>query len=177
LGMNSRTVTDRALVVHLVNTPDFLKGRINPKFALGGIVGGLALVIAAALREAVTGEGNLLVEILVAAGIVGLLVLYGYLRLWNATVFIHGGKVGVTNWLGLSQTVPIASVDHLRRTAELWTGERLPRGVLFIVTKDRRHSLRFGGGDRLEPGGLEGIAARVGVPIEGLWTDLPTWHP
>lgn len=78
---------------------------------------------------------------------------------------------------GIDYSVPVESVDHLHRTAEVWTGERLPRGVLFIVTKDRKKSLRFGGGDRLESGGLERIAAQVGVPIEGSWTDLPRWLP
>jgi hypothetical protein len=170
-------VTDNALVVHLVNVPNFWKGRTDPKLAVGGIVAGLAVIVGAAMREATTGEGNLLAEVLVAVAIVGLLVLYGYLRLWNATLFVRKGEVGVTNWLGLSRTVRVESVDHFRRTAEVWTGERLPRGVLFIVTKDRKHSIRFGGGDRLEPGGLERIAATVGAPIEGSWTDLPTWHP
>jgi hypothetical protein len=170
-------VTDDALVVHLVNVPNFWKGRTDPKLAVGGIVAGLAVIVGAAMREATTGEGNLLTEVLVAVAIVGLLVSYGYLRLWNATLFVRSGKVGVTNWLGLSRTARVESVDHFRRTAEVWTGERLPRGVLFIVTKDRKHSIRFGGGDRLEPGGLERIAAMVGAPIEGWWTDLPTWRP
>lgn len=173
----SRSTADNVLVVHLVNVPDFWKGRTDPKLATGGIAAGLVLVVAAALREAITGKGNLLAEILIAAAIVGSLVLYGYLRLWNTTVFVRGGKVGVTDWLSFSRTVPVESVDHFHRTAEVWTRERLPRGVLFIVTKDRKHSIRFGGGDRLEPGGLERIAAIVGAPIEGSWTDLPTWHP
>src|SRR5207248_8711570 len=144
---------------------------------VGGVVGGLVIVIGAAVRQAMTGEGQLFVDFLVALAIVGLLFVYAYMRLWNATVFVRDDKVGVTDWLGLSRSVPKVSVDHFRRTAEVWTGERLPRGVLFIVTRDRKRSLRFGGGDRLEPGGLERIAERVGAPIEGSWTELPTWHP
>jgi hypothetical protein len=168
---------DDGLVVHLVNTPNFWKGRADTKVALGGVVSGFVIVMGAAIRQAVTGEEQLLADVLFAVAIIGLLFLYAYLRLWNATVFVRGGKVGVTNWLGLSRSVAIGSVDHFRRSAEVWTGERLPRGVLFIVTKDRRHSLRFGGADRAEPGGLERIAPTVGAPIEGSWTDLPTWRP
>jgi len=118
-----------------------------------------------------------MLEVLIALFIVGMLVLYGYLRFWNASVFMREGEVGVTNWLGMTRSVPANSVDHFRRTAEVWTGESKPRGVLFIVTKDPKRSLHFGGGDRLEPGGLERIAQRIGVPIEGSWTDLPTWNP
>jgi hypothetical protein len=165
------------LVIHLINTPNFWKGRIDTRLALAGVVGGLIVVIGAAVRAAVTGEGQLFADILVGAAIFGLVVLYGYLRHWNATVFIKSGRVGITNWLGLSRSVPASSVDHFHRTAEVWTGEKLPRGLLLIVTKDRRSSLRFAGGDRLEPGGLERVAAMIGVSIQGSWTDLPTWRP
>jgi len=165
------------MIVHLVNTPKFWRGRVDPKISLGGVVGGLVLVIAAAVREALTGGGQLLVDFLIAVAIVGSLFVYAYLRLWNATFLGREGRVDVKNWLGFGRSVPTKSVDHFHRTAEVWTGERLPRGVLFIVTKDRKHSVRFGGGDRLEPGGLERIAAMVGAPIEGSWTDLPTWRP
>ena len=109
---------DGVLIVHLVNTPNFWKGRVDPKLASGGVVGGTVLVIAAAVREAVTGEGQLLVDMLIAVAILALLFVYAYMRLWNATVFVRNGRVGVTNWLGLSRSVPIESVDHLRRTAE-----------------------------------------------------------
>ncbi len=170
-------MTDDVLIVHLVNTPSFWKGRVDSKLSSGAVVGGLVVVIAAAAREALTGEGQLLFDILVAIAIVALLFVYAYMRRWNATVFVRKGRVGVTNWLGLSRHVPLESVDHFHRTAEVWTGEKLPRGVLFIVTKDRKASLRFGGGDRLEPGGLERVAAKVGAPIEGSWNELPTWIP
>jgi hypothetical protein len=178
LRREMRTASDDGLVLHLTNTPpNFWKGRVDTRLALSGIVGGLIVVIGAAVREALTGGGQLFAELLIAAAIIALLFLYGYMRLWNASVFMRSGRIGVTNWLGLSRSVPVESVDHFHRTAEVWTGEQLPRGVLFIVTKDRRTSLRFGGGDRLEPGGLERIAARIGVPIEGSWTELPTWKP
>lgn len=166
------------MIIHLVNTPNFWKGRrTDTRRAAYGAIGGLVLVIGAALREALTGTGDVLADLLIAVAILGLLVLYAYMRLWNATVFVRGGRVGTTNWLGISRSVPAESVDHLHRTAEVWTGEQLPRGVLYIVTTSPKKSLRFGGGDRLEPGGLERLAAKIGVVIEGSWTDLPTWRP
>lgn len=172
-----RAADDNESVLHLTNTPDFWKGRIDTRRATSGAIGGLVVLLAAAARVAFTGDGQLLADILVGVALFGLVVLYGYLRHWNATVFIRAGRVGITNWLGLSRSVPAESVDHFHRTAEVWTGEKRPRGLLFIVTKDPRSSLRFAGGDRLEPGGLERIAARIGVPIQGSWTELPTWKP
>jgi hypothetical protein len=168
---------ENALVVHLIDAPDFWKGRVDTRVVLPSVVGGLVIVTAAALREALSGGGQFLASVLVGVALVGLLFFYGYMRLWNATVFFRGGKLGITNWLGFSRSVPASSVDHFHRMAEVWTGETLPRGVLFIVTKDRKRSLRFAGGDRLEPGGLERLAANVGVSIQGSWTDLPTWRP
>lgn len=168
---------DDELVLHLVDTPNFWKGRVDRRLGVSGAVGGLVIVIAAAVRAASTGDGQLFADILVGSAIFGLVVLYGYMRRWNATVFIKSGRVGTTNWLGLSRSVPASSVDHFHRTAELWTGEKLPRGVLFIVTTDGRSSLRFAGGDRLEPGGLERIAAKIGVSIQGSWTEFPSWRP
>ena len=66
---------DTALVVHLVNVPDFWKGQTDPRLVLGGIGSGLVIVIAAAFREATTGEGNLLADIVIAVAIIGLLLL------------------------------------------------------------------------------------------------------
>jgi len=165
------------LIVQLVNTPNFWKGRVNTSLAMSGILAGTVGILGAAARFAVSGGGHFFAPMLLAAGTIGLLVLYGYLRFWNATVFVRRGRVGVTNWLGLSRSVPVDAVDHLHRTAEVRTGEQRPRGVLFIATKNPRQSLRFAGGDRLEPGGLERVATAIGVPIEGTWADLPTWQP
>lgn len=119
-------MTDNDLIVHLVNTPNFWKGRVDPKVSTGGVVGGLILAVAAAAREAVTGGDQLLMGLLIAAAIVGSLFVYGCMRLWNATVFVRDDRVGITNWLGFGQTVPVKSVDHFHRTAEVWTGEQLP---------------------------------------------------
>jgi len=168
---------DGGLIIHLVSTPNFWKGRTDTRRAAYAAFGGLILVIGAAVREALTGTGYVLADLVIAVAILGLLVLYAYMRLWNATIFVRGGRVGTTNWLGISRSVPAKSVDHLHRTAEVWTGEKLPRGVLYIVTRSPKRSLRFGGGDRLEPGGLERLAAKIGVAIEGSWTELPTWRP
>jgi hypothetical protein len=174
MGVNN----DDRLVIHLRKTPsNFWKGRVDTRLAMSGVVAGLIILLGAAARAAVNGNAQFLASILVGVALFGLVVLYGYMRHSNATVFLRSGHVGVTNWLGLSRSVLAGSVDHFHRTAEVWSGEKLPRGVLFIVPKDRRRTLRFAGGDRLEPGGLERIAARIGVPIQGSWTDLPTWRP
>ena len=174
--MLSKT-NDRELTVHLVSTPNFWKGRVDSRLAVSGLIGGFIIVMGAALREALAGGSQVLAGILGAAAVIGLLFFYGYMRLWNATVFVRRGNVGVTNWFGFSRPVPAVSVDHFHRTAEIWTGEKLPRGVLVIVTKDRKRPLRFGGGDRLEPRGLERLAGMIGVSIQGSWTELPTWRP
>src|SRR5260370_10079168 len=126
--------TDDQLGIHLSKTPsNFWKGRVDARLAISSVVAGLIVLLGAAARAAVNGDAQFLASILVGVAIFGLVVLYGYLRHRNASVFLRNGNVGVTNWLGLSRSVPVESIDHLHRTAEIWTGEKLPRGVLLIV--------------------------------------------
>ncbi len=74
--------------------------RLNSRLAASGAIAGIILVIGGAVRKALTGGGQLLVDLLVVAGVIGLLFLYGCLRQWNATVFVRSGKVGMTTGLG-----------------------------------------------------------------------------
>lgn len=162
------------MVIHLVKLSSLWW--VDRRLALALVVAGFVLVLGSAVRDALTGSEQLLIGVLIAAAVNSVWLLHRYLRLWKATVFIKGGRVGTTNWLGLSRSIPVESVDHFHRTAERLLGGK-PRAVLFIVRKDRRDSLRFAGGDCLEPGGIERIAARIGVSIRGSWSELPTWRP
>jgi hypothetical protein len=76
LSVPSPDTTDE-LVAHLVRVPDFWKGRADAKIGVWGVVGGLILVIAAALRAALTGEGQIFADILLAGAVIALLFLYG----------------------------------------------------------------------------------------------------
>jgi hypothetical protein len=157
------------IILHLVWTP--YRGNVGRKPAVAGLVGGASIVAAGVLRVLYGGQSGwtFLMAILAGLVIVGLVVLYGYLRFWNATVFLAGDRIGVTNALGLRHSVAIREVDSLLRKTERPTQRERPIGILVIVTKDPKRSVRFAGGNRLEPGGIERIAERIHVPIQGSW--------
>lgn len=158
------------VVVHLV-VSRLPAGSYDPKFFAPYVVGGLAVVGVGVLRVLFGGQDAVafVSAVLLAAVIVGFVVLYGYLRFWNATVYLHRDHVGTTNAFGLRRAVHVRDVDYLLLTQEPKKGMARLIGVLQIVTKNRNNTIRFSGGERLEPGGIERLAAAIGVPIQGSW--------
>src|SRR5260221_2844390 len=101
--------------------------------------------------------------------VVGLVVLYVYMRLWNASLYVRGAHIGVTNAFGIGSEVPTREVVCLRRTAVGSPGRTKSVGVLLVVTRDPKQLLRFYGADRLEEGGVDRVAAAIQAPLEGSW--------
>jgi hypothetical protein len=135
----------------------------------------LVLVLAAVVRVATGGQDprTFLLAIGVAIVVIAGLVGYGYLRLWNATVYCRNGRIGVTNAFGLKTEVAVNDVDKLKRAVK-GDAAGIPDPTLEIVLRDRRRVVRFTGADRLEPGGLERVASKCGLPIEGSWPGQQT---
>lgn len=156
-------------MIHLVPTPR-RPSSIDRRVAMGGVVAGSAFVVAALVRIATGGQDprTFLLAVACAVLIVGGVFLYGYLRLWNATVFCDGVRIGVTNALGLPASLRISDVDHLEKVIETDSAGK-PVAALLIMSKGKKRVLRFKGADRLQPGGLESIASEVGVQINGSW--------
>jgi hypothetical protein len=159
--------TGHETVVHLVPTP--YRSTVDRRKAAAGIVGGLVIVGGTVLRVINGGQSELSFfgALLLAVMILALLVLYGYMRFKNATVFVSATEIGITNAFGMRTKVDSTEVESLRKTLEPEYGRMV--GVLLIVTKDPKRVLRFKGGDRLQPGGIDRIASEIGVPIQGAW--------
>ena len=154
-------------VVHLARDP--YRGNVDRRKAAAGIVGGLVLVGAAAVRVINGGqtEQSFFGDLLLGVVIVALVVVFSYMWFKNRTVFVSGSEIGITNAFGMRTKVDSREVVSLRKTVELQYGRTI--GVLLIVTKDPKRVLRFKGGDRLQPGGIDRIAGEIGVPVQGSW--------
>src|SRR5260221_8608460 len=87
------------LVVHLVNVPNFWRGRTNTRLLMPGMVGAFVVVAAAIIRTANGEHRGLLGSFAAAVFVVALLFVYVFMRRWNATVFVPGGRVGGPNRL------------------------------------------------------------------------------
>jgi hypothetical protein len=159
--------TEHETVVHLVPTP--YRGTVDRRKAGAGIVGGLVIVGGAVLRVINGGQSELSFfgALLAAVVVVAVVVLYGYMRFKNATVFVSGSDIGITNAFRIRKKLDSSEVVSLRKTVELEYGRSV--GVLLIVTRDPKRVLRFKGGDRLQPGGIDRIAGEIAVPVEGSW--------
>src|SRR5690242_10332755 len=104
------------IVVHLVPTPR-RSDSTTVRIAAGAVFGVLVLLLAAFARVATGGQDprTLVIGLVLALITIGLVVAYGYLRFYNATVFVVGDKVGVTNAIRLRTQVPINRVVRLRK--------------------------------------------------------------
>jgi hypothetical protein len=145
------------------------------RLGLSAVVAGLVFVVAALARVQAGGQDVRAFALAIVLGIVIIGGVAGYAYLWrrNSAVFVANGRVGITNAFNMRFGVPASEVDHLERAVEEKRGRRgmsIRIPVVLIVTKDRRHPLRFRAADSLEPGGLERIAAILGVPIWGSWS-------
>ena len=129
------------------------------------------MVFAGVLRVIYGGQDAADFAVAVGAGFLmfGMVVGYGYLRFRNATVYVRNGMVGYTDGLGLRHEIPVADVDRMVKRVETPHRNREPVAALLIVSKGGKRVLRFVRADRLELGGVERLAAAIGVPIEGLW--------
>jgi len=158
-----------SIVIHLRHSTVQPNAALT-RVAAAGAVGGLLFVVAAIARVAAGGQSawSFLLAMALAVLIFALLLGYAYMRQANATIFIHGGRVGFTNAIRLQKSLPIEDVDRFQRTVELDQAKQ-PVCVLLIVSKDNRRVLRFSGANRLEDGGVERIASEVGVSIVGSW--------
>jgi len=132
-------------------------------------------VVAAVVRVATGGQDPRTFLLAVGAAIVIIagLVGYGYLRLWNATVYCKNGRLGLTNAFALKSEVAVEDVDTIKRTFGADAAGK-PVPALEIVLKGSNRILRFTGADRLEPGGIERIGSECGIPIEGSWRGAPS---
>jgi hypothetical protein len=138
---------------------------------LVGLVGAFSIVLAGVLRVFYGGQNlsGFLAAILAGVAMFMLFILYTDLRFRNATVYLTAGRVGITDAFGFRHEVSAAEVDRLIKTVESPNKRRDSEAVLLIVTKQRRRVLRFSRADRLEAGGVEQVAAAIGVPVEGSW--------
>jgi hypothetical protein len=162
-------VDNQCVIVHLVNAR-MKPGSVDRRLMASGTFVGLAVVGAAVLRVINGGQGvaSFLASLLVAAFGIWLLFVYAWMRVRNATLYVTEDRIGITNALGIRREIPISMVDHLRISAAN-TKVPTPLGVLQIVAKDPTKTIRFRGGDRLEPGGIERVARAVNVALEGSW--------
>jgi len=143
---------------------------VNPASVVG-LIGGLSVVVAGVLRVIYGGQdpAGFAAAVLAGIGIFGLFIAYWLLRFRNATVYVRDGRVGLTDAFGLRHEVPTADVERMVKKVETPYTNRDRVAVLLIVSKRGKHVLRFTRADRLEPGGIERLAAAIGVQVEGSW--------
>jgi hypothetical protein len=166
-------LSSRDVVIHMAHTSrnsNKTPRRVNPASVVG-LIGGLSVVFAGVLRVIYGGQDPTGFTLAVLAGFVmfGLFIGYWLLRFRNATVYFRDGRVGLTDAFGLRRDLPAADVGHIIRKVETPYKNRESVAVLLIVSKRGKRVLRFTRADRLEPGGVERLAAAIGVPVEGSW--------
>jgi hypothetical protein len=135
------------------------------------LIGGLSVVLAGVLRVIYGGQDPTGFAVAVLAGFVmfGLFIGYWLLRFRNATVYFRDGRVGLTDAFGLRHELSAADVGQIIKKVENPYKNRESVAVLLIFSKRGKRVLRFTRADRLEPGGVERLAAAIGVPVEGSW--------
>ena len=85
-------------------------------------------------------------------------------------MYVKGGRIGITNALGIGHDVQVSDVLRLSKVSEApsYRGGK-PVNVLLIITRNPRHVLRLRGADQLEDRGAERLATALNVPIDGAW--------
>jgi hypothetical protein len=157
---------DPYLVVHLTNEP-MHPGSIDRRLMAWGLLVGLITVAAGFMRVIAGGQSQagLMTAAVVGVIVLCLLFLYAWLRRRNATLYVRGDRLGVTNWLGIRQELPISIVDYMQIVPSTPKVPVPPR-ILLIVAKDPRRTIQFSGGDRLEAGGIERVSSLSGVQLK-----------
>ncbi len=100
-------VDNQSVIVHLVSAP-MKPGSVDRRLMASGTFVGLAVVGAAVFRVINGGQGvaSFLASLLVAAFGIWLLFVYAWMRVRNATLYVRGNRIGITNALGIRRELP-----------------------------------------------------------------------
>ena len=168
--MSKRAVGGSDLVLHLARSRT-KSGGVDRRI-VASIIGGVVLVLAALFRVLAGSQSaqSLEVDFVIALVVLGAVVLYAVLQFRNTSVYVKGGRIGITNALGIGRDVAVSEVIRLSKASEdpAYRGGK-PVNVLVIVTSNPRHVLRLRGADQLDNGGADRLASAINVPLDGSW--------
>jgi hypothetical protein len=141
------------------------------RYVLAPIIVGLGAILAGIARVESGGQNATVFALAIIAGVAifAVVLAYGVVLYRNTTLYVHAGRVGTTNWLGLRHEVSCEMVQRLQRSKEDPYGTGRPIAVLTVVTTDPRDQLKIFAADALEPGGVERVAFAIGVSVDGNW--------
>jgi hypothetical protein len=106
---------------------------------------------------------------IVAVAIIAWVLMYSQLRLSNATVYVKGDRIGVTNALRIRRELQIADVGYLQLCSLAMNDAARPLGMFLVITQKGRCRLRFYGADALRRGGIDEVSALSGLELRGSW--------
>jgi hypothetical protein len=137
-------------------------------------VAGTVALVAAGIRVGTGSQAasSLALAIAIGALIIAFALVYVQLRKRNAGIYFRDQRVGVADALARRRGVKVGQLDHLQRCAVQSINVTNPIRLLLFVEPDRRVALRFYGADGLTPGGIEDLAERSGLSLQGSWDDV-----
>ncbi len=100
-------------------------------------------------------------------------VFYAYYRLRqaNATLFVRGDRIGLTNSLGMHKEVAVGDVAAIVMCSVSLPQRRQALPLLLAVSKSGRSVFTLSGADELGATGIRRLASVAGLELLGSWID------
>ena len=100
-------------------------------------------------------------------------VFFGYYRLRqaNATLYVRGERIGLTNSFGTHKDVAVSDVAAIVMCSVSLPQRQQPLPLVVAVSKTGRCLFNVSGADELGAIGIRRLASAAGLELRGSWTD------